>query len=172
VSLRANSKPRLGGIPEVQLELILQFDEDGLRDEWPLSRPRLRRLILAALPASCRQARISLAVFGRSAARALNRQFRGRDYATNVLTFPYQGPPFLSADIAICLPVLLAEAASAGRRSDHHAAHLVVHGVLHACGLDHENEQDAEQMEALEVALLRRFRIPDPYLHSGDTPIT
>lgn len=154
----------------MQLELNLQFDDNALRDAWPLSRPRLRRLILAALPASCAEARITLAIMGRGAARALNRQFRGRDYATNVLTFPYQGPPSMSADIAICLPVLVAEAASAGRRADHHAAHLVVHGVLHACGLDHEDEQDAEHMEALETALLRRFRIPDPYLHSGDTP--
>ena len=156
----------------VQLELNLQFDDDALRVEWPLSRPRLRRLILAALPASCTNAQINLAVFGRSAARALNRQFRGRDYPTNVLTFPYEGPPSLSADIAICLPILFSEAASAGRRPDHHAAHLVVHGVLHACGLDHEDEQDAEQMEALEVALLRRFRIPNPYLHAGDAPTT
>jgi probable rRNA maturation factor len=152
-----------GPVTAAALSLHLAFDSDAERASWPLSRPRVRRLVLASLPADCIQAQINLAVLGRRSARAMNRQFRSKDYATNVLTFPYRPPPSVEADIAICLPVLASEAAAAGRRLDHHAAHLLVHGILHACGLDHENAHDAEQMEALEVAVLRRFRIADPY---------
>lgn len=96
--------------------------------------------------------------------RSLNRGFRGKDYATNVLTFPMQDDPAtVEADIVICMPVVEAEARGQDKPVLVHCAHLVVHGVLHACGFDHEGEADAEAMEDLERAVLARFGITDPY---------
>jgi probable rRNA maturation factor len=100
---------------------------------------------------------------GRQEGQSLNREFRGKDYPTNVLTFPYCGLPAISADLVLCEPVIAAEARRDQKPLDHHLAHLVVHGVLHAAGFDHEKHEDALQMEALEAAILKRFRIPDPY---------
>ncbi len=100
---------------------------------------------------------------GRRESQSLNREFRGKDYPTNVLTFPYCGLPTIAADLVLCEPVVAAEAKRQKKPLDHHLAHLVVHGVLHAAGLDHSNDQEAMQMEALESAILKRFRIPNPY---------
>ena len=150
----------------------------------PVSRPRLRRWVLAALQGD---ARITLRFVGTREGRALNREHRGRDYATNVLTFAYDPlpeppapataarrrtaprpcPP-VEADIVLCMPVVRAEARAQGKPLDHHLAHLVIHGVLHAQGFDHDDETEAEAMEGLEAALLRRFRIPDPYAAERD----
>jgi len=112
----------------------------------------------------------------------LNREYRHKDYATNVLTFAYQDPATqgsggtrhsrkgkapapveLTADIILCAPVVEREAAAQHKALHDHYAHLVVHGVLHACGLEHEIDSEAEAMEALERQVLRRFRIADPY---------
>lgn len=100
--------------------------------------------------------------------RSLNRGFRGKDYATNVLTFSLDGidrtdAAKTEADIVICMPVVEAEAAAQDKPAFIHCGHLVVHGTLHACGFDHENEADAEAMEDLERAVLARFGISDPY---------
>jgi probable rRNA maturation factor len=137
------------------LRLSVQFEAGAQPDDWPLSRPRLRRLILASLPANCAQAEIN--------ARRLNRDYRGQDHATNILTFSYTQAPTLSADLLLCMPVIKAEARQQGKRPDHHAAHLIVHGVLHASGMDHQRKRDADAMEWLEAAILGRFRIPNPY---------
>jgi len=134
-----------------------------------VSRARLRRWALAALQSD---ARITLRFVGAAEGRALNRAYRGRDYATNVLTFAYPadetGRPkhTTAADIVVCLPVVAREARAQRKPLDHHLAHLVVHGVLHAQGFEHDDEIEAEAMEALETALLRRFRIADPYRRS------
>ena len=148
--------------------------------EPPVSRPRLRRWVLAALQ---HDAAITLRFVGSREGRALNREHRGRDYPTNVLTFAYEAPPLpaaararggvrapaaIEADIVICLPVVRTEARAQRKPVDHHLAHLVIHGVLHAQGFDHEDEVEAEAMEALEAALLKRFRIPDPYAGERD----
>lgn len=95
----------------------------------------------------------------------LNRDFRERDYATNVLTFPYGITPdgVQHADVVLCVPVLQREAAEQGKPLLSHAAHLVIHGTLHALGYDHEDESDALIMEALETRVLARLRIPNPY---------
>ena len=100
---------------------------------------------------------------GSEEGRALNRQFRGHDRPTNVLTFDYERDPLLRADIVICLPVLRAEAGARDRTERDHLAHLVVHGVLHAQGHDHEADDEAQRMESLEMVILRRFGIGDPY---------
>ena len=93
----------------------------------------------------------------------LNGRFRGRNYATNVLAFP-AGESDLLGDIAICAPVASKEAREQGKRLADHYAHLVIHGVLHLKGLDHETEADAVAMEAQETKLLKSLGIADPYL--------
>lgn len=132
---------------------------DGLR-EAPVARDRLRRLALAALE---RDASLVVRFVGEAEGRELNRRYRGRDHPTNVLTFAYDMPGRLEADIVICVPVVRAEARAQRKRFDDHLAHLLVHGVLHAQGHEHEEDEDAQRMEAAEVAILRRFRIADPY---------
>jgi probable rRNA maturation factor len=100
--------------------------------------------------------------------RALNRDYRGKDYATNVLSFPAELPPELKlpllGDLAICAPVVVREAAEQGKRPRDHWAHLTVHGVLHLLGYDHIENRDAEAMEALETRILAGLGIADPYL--------
>lgn len=98
-------------------------------------------------------------------AQTLNREFRGRDYATNVLTFEYGVDPEATAsgDIVLCVPVLHREAAEQNKTVLHHAAHLTVHGVLHALGYDHIEPEEAGTMEALETEVLSALGIADPY---------
>ena len=98
----------------------------------------------------------------------LNKTFRGKDYPTNVLSFPAdiqlpEGPTILG-DIAICLPVVKREADAQSKRFDQHFAHMVVHGCLHLMGYDHEDEHDADQMEAKEIGILENLGYPNPYL--------
>jgi len=132
-------------------------------DQWPIGRARLRRLVAASLDARTTSAQITLRLVGQAEGRQLNRDFRAKDYATNVLTFDYSGPPELAADIVICLPVIQKEAKAQKKTIEAHLIHMVVHGLLHACGLDHEVDEEAEAMEALEKRILARFRIADPY---------
>ena len=148
-----------------KLSLSIQLDDQA--GDCPVSRPQLRRWAQAAL---LTDARLTLRLVGLAEGRALNRQFRGRDYATNVLTFAYGNPVPTSqatapieADIIICLRVVAREARAQRKALHDHLAHLVVHGCLHAQGLDHETPQQAQEMEALETRLLARFRIADPY---------
>lgn len=98
-------------------------------------------------------------------ARQLNKQYRDKDYATNVLTFEYGIDPtgMLSGDIIICTAVLKKEALEQQKPFLHHAAHLCIHGVLHALGYDHIIEEDAKEMESLEIDILKQFGIPNPY---------
>lgn len=102
---------------------------------------------------------------------ALNRDYRGKDGSTNVLSFPFEAPPpvqtNLLGDLVICAPVVAREAAEQGKSLDAHWAHMVVHGVLHLLGFDHIQEADAEAMEAIERDLLAGLGYPDPY--AGDT---
>ncbi len=103
--------------------------------------------------------------------RALNRDFRGKDYATNVLTFVHELTRARNksviarfhADIVICAPVIFREARAQKKSVHEHHAHMVIHGMLHAQGFDHENDADAVLMESLEVQTLHRFRIKNPY---------
>ncbi|MBI2381668.1 MAG: rRNA maturation RNase YbeY [Gammaproteobacteria bacterium] len=102
--------------------------------------------------------------------RELNREYRRKDYATNVLSFPFEAPPGvdlpLLGDLVICAPVVTREAAEQGKPVLHHWAHLTVHGVLHCLGYDHIDDDEAEEMEALETQVLARLGIPDPYQES------
>ncbi len=107
-------------------------------------------------------AQITVRVVGADEGRALNRDYRGQDHATNVLTFDYQREPVVVADLVLCAPVVAAEARADGKTLDAHYAHLLVHGALHAQGYDHETRA-AERMEARESELLVALGYPDPY---------
>lgn len=128
----------------------------------------VRRWAQAALCGQRRAVELSVRYVDSDEGRALNRDYRGRDYATNVLSFPVELPPGvrspLLGDLVICAPVVALEALGQDKPLAHHHAHLVVHGVLHLLGMDHErSEADAEAMEARERRLLAGLGIPDPY---------
>lgn len=93
----------------------------------------------------------------------LNKKYRGKDYATNVLTFDYQHEPTAEADIVICTPVLVREAKDQNKSFRSHLAHLLVHSTLHAQGWDHETDEDAEVMEAREKEIMARLGFSNPY---------
>jgi probable rRNA maturation factor len=150
----------------VEPALALGLQRGPRVPDWPVAPARLRRWVRLALAAD---AQLTLRFSARAEAIALNRTFRGRDYAPNVLTFTYPPAPgdagaACAADIVICIPVVREQARAQRKPFDHHLAHLVIHGVLHAQGHDHQTPGEAARMEALETALLRRLRIPDPYL--------
>jgi len=126
-------------------------------------RATLRRWASAAL---ARDAHVTLRFVGASEGRALNRTYRGRDYATNVLTFVYDSGVLLAGDIVVCLPVVRREARAQRKTLRAHLAHLVVHGMLHLQGHDHERDADAAAMESRETQILRRLRYADPYAES------
>ena len=141
------------------LQLSLQMPDGRHRGELP--RHRVARWLRAALPGP---AQITVRIVDEAEGRALNREFRAKDYATNVLTFDYERAPLLLADLVLCAPVVEREAAAAGITLQAHYAHLLVHGALHALGFDHETgEADAQAMEARETQLLRALGFDDPY---------
>ena len=141
-----------------ELALTIQY---GIRSAQLPSRARLRAWAHAALR---RSAVVTLRIVGAREARGLNRRFRRRDYATNVLSFAYSDQRPLAGDIAVCAPVAAREARERGIGRDAHYAHLVIHGMLHLQGFDHDNERDALRMERLERRILARLGYADPYL--------
>jgi probable rRNA maturation factor len=120
----------------------------------------LRRVAQAAV--AC-DANVTLRIVDGREGRALNRRYRGRDYATNVLTFVYDDGVSLAGDIVLCAPVVAREARAQRKTLRAHYAHLVIHGMLHLQGYDHERDADAARMEAREIALLRDLGYGDPY---------
>ena len=144
-----------------KLSLTVQFADASLADV--VTRPLLRRWVQAALLAP---AELTLRFVATAEGRALNRDYRHKDYATNVLTFPYPDDDDSEptrADIVFCSDVLVQEALEQRKSILAHAAHLVVHGVLHAQGYDHEDDADAAEMEALEVEILAGLGLDNPY---------
>jgi probable rRNA maturation factor len=149
VSLRAARKHRLTldiqyGVPAAHVPTPAQF----------------RKWARAALTGD---ARVGLRVVGTPEGRRLNREYRGRDYATNVLTFVLHEKPPFAADIAMCAPVIAREAREQGKTLPAHYAHLTIHGMLHAQGYDHERRKDAAAMERLEAQIMSGLGYPDPY---------
>ena len=106
---------------------------------------------------------VTLRLVGRKEGRALNREFRGRDYATNVLAFPYPGVEPRCGDIVLCAPVIAKEAREQRKTLDAHFAHLVVHGMLHLQGHDHDNARAARAMETLEAEIVMKLGYAHPY---------
>ena len=140
------------------LRLSLQ-QPDG-RHRQVLTRHRVTRWIRAALDAP---AEVTVRIVDADEARALNRDYRAKDYATNVLTFDYQRLPSVMADLVLCAPVVALEAREQDKSLEAHYAHLLVHGTLHAQGWDHQRVADARAMEAHESALLLALGFADPY---------
>ncbi len=151
--LRAN-----GLAPNHRLSLAVQY---ACNSEQLPSRPRLRRWVKAALEQS---AEVTIRFVDAEEGQSLNRDYRGKDYATNVLSFAYETEPAVLGDLVVCLPVVLREAEEQGKTVDAHFAHLIVHGILHLHGYDHETgAEDAEEMEAKERTILARLGYADPY---------
>jgi probable rRNA maturation factor len=141
-----------------ELSLSLQFADPTHRALLP--RHKVARWMRAALEAP---AEIAVRIVGAEEGQALNRDFRGKDYATNVLTFDYSHAPVVSADLILCAPVVEAEARAQKISLEAHYAHLLVHGTLHAQGHDHEDEAEAQVMESQETAILAALGFDDPY---------
>ena len=146
-----------------ELSLSLQFGRfDGVAEHRAaLPRHKVTRWIRHALDTD---AEITVRIVDAEEGLALNRDYRQRDYATNVLTFDYTQEPIVTADLVLCAPVVAQEAREAGKTLQAHYAHLLVHGTLHAQGWDHETgEEDAEEMEAREIEILQRLGFENPY---------
>jgi probable rRNA maturation factor len=124
------------------------------------SRTQLRKWAHAGLE---HEAKITIRIVGQTEGRALNRNFRGKDHATNVLTFVFRDEPPFEGDLALCAPVIAREAREQGKSIAAHYAHLVVHGVLHLQGYDHENDADARIMEKRESQIVGSLGFADPY---------
>lgn len=128
-------------------------------------RSQFRKWVKAAL---AHDAEIVLRIVDEAEGRRLNRDFRGKDYATNVLTFGYGNTRTLSGDIVLCAPVIENEARQQHKNPGAHYAHLAVHGVLHLQGYDHENDTDAAIMEQRETEILERLGYDNPYNEIAD----
>ncbi|WP_297833252.1 rRNA maturation RNase YbeY [Thermomonas sp.] len=130
-----------------------------------------RKWVAAALAGRIREADLAIRLVGAREGRALNRHYRGKDYATNVLSFPAELPEGLPkgvklpllGDLVLCAPVVAREAKEQGKPLAAHYAHLTVHGCLHLLGWDHEDPHEAEAMEQLEREILAGLGLPDPY---------
>ena len=150
--------------PSLRLSLQFARSPEMAPHRAALPRAQVLRWLRAALGTDVQLAEIAVRVVGADEGRQLNRNYRGKDYATNVLTFDYSGAPQLAADLVLCAPVVAREAAELATPLAQHYAHLLVHGALHAQGWDHEtSEQEAEAMEARETAILAALGMPDPY---------
>ena len=146
-----------------KLSLSVQFADERLSDA--ITRPYIRRWVKAAQLAP---AELTIRFVNEQEGQLLNHDYRGKDYATNVLTFSYNESTddtddIVRADIVLCADVVLREAKEQHRSIEHHVAHLIVHGVLHAQGYDHESDEEAAEMENFETEILAKLGIPDPY---------
>ena len=145
------------------LDLSLQFGKfpDADLHRAALPRHSVTRWIRHALASD---AEITVRIVGTEEGQTLNRDYRGKDYATNVLTFDYTQEPVVTADLVLCASVVAREAQENGKTLQAHYAHLLVHGTLHAQGWDHEtSDEDAQEMEAYEIDILAGLGIDNPY---------
>lgn len=150
-------------MPLPSLTLSLQFARfDGVAEHRAaLPRQKVTRWLRHAL---ADDGEITVRIVDAEEGQSLNRDYRQKDYATNVLTFDYAQEPMVQADLVLCAPVVAREAAEQGKTLQQHYAHLLVHGALHAQGWDHEtSEADAEEMEAYEIEILTGLGFPNPY---------
>ena len=145
-----------------QLTLSLQFGklEDAALHRAALPRHKVARWLRHALQSD---AEITVRIVDAEEGQALNRDYRHKDYATNVLTFDYTQEPVVTADLVLCAPVVAKEAKEQGKTLQEHYAHLLVHGALHAQGWDHDEEEDAQVMELRESEIMARLGFENPY---------
>lgn len=163
------------GSPAVLLEETLDVVVESplWQDALPTAETVVRRAVAAALPSEFRGAELCVMLSHDAAIRDLNARYRGRDAATNVLSFPALRDgtptaagstlPTLLGDVVVAFETVRAEAESEGKSLDHHLSHLVVHGVLHLLGYDHETDAEADLMEGRERDILASLAVPDPY---------
>ena len=156
--------------PPCKIDLVV--DSDLWKEQRKIKSLIKRAVNEAAAALSTDGAELAIVLTDDSAVRLLNRQWRGVDKTTNVLSFPIgnaRGEPPLIGDIVLAYETLVREAHHQGKPFVHHLAHLVIHGYLHLLGYDHRRHKEAEVMERLERAILRRLAIPDPYRPRGGT---
>lgn len=149
-----------------QLALEIQFATAAMAEKWQdvITKRKVGNWIKKALQEN---ATITVRFVGLAESKKLNSTYRNKDYATNILTFPYElqnGIDNLSADLVICLPVLEKEAKQQHKTLEQHLIHLIVHGTLHAQGFDHEDDVEAEAMEQLEISILKKLKQANPYI--------
>jgi probable rRNA maturation factor len=155
----------------IQLEVSVSY---GLPRTGIPAAASFKRWAAAACEGRILKADLAIRVVDTREGRSLNRHYRGKDYATNVLSFPAELPPGvdmpmpLLGDLVICAPVVEREAAEQGKDRNAHYAHLTVHGILHLLGLNHEDEREAEAMELLERQVLAELGYDDPYAEPED----
>jgi probable rRNA maturation factor len=151
-----------------RIDVLVESELWNVSDD---AEPVVRRAIAeAAATLSTPGAELAIVLTDDSAIRLLNRNWRGVDATTNVLSFPTGragGDPLLIGDVVLAYETIAAEARAEGKPFAHHVAHLAVHGFLHLLGFDHERKKDAEAMERLERDILQRLAIPDPYRRGG-----
>jgi probable rRNA maturation factor len=167
--------------PHAGLRLALEIEDP----RWTQALPNVAELLEKAIALALtdvddrsRTIEVGVRLVDDGTIRGLNRDWRGRDKPTNVLSFPMGDPapigeadfPWLIGDIVMSFDTMKVEAERDGKPLEHHVAHLAIHAALHLIGHDHENEAEAEAMEAAEIKLLAGLGIPDPYAHTGDTP--
>ena len=145
-----------------KLSLSLQFGKltDVALHRAALPRHRVTRWLRAALQSD---AELTVRIVDAAEGRALNRDYRHKDYATNVLTFDYAQEPVVNADLVLCAPVVAQEAKAQHKTLEEHYAHLLIHGALHAQGWDHELDEDAQVMELRESEIMARLGFANPY---------
>jgi probable rRNA maturation factor len=149
-----------------RLNLDLQFGTAKLQEKWgeEITLSKVKKWVRAAIQDN---ALITLRFVGSAEGKKLNLTYRQKDYATNVLTFPYESMPGdqeIFADIVICLPVVEKEAKEQKKTLQQHLIHLIVHGTLHAQAFDHEDDVEAAAMEELEIAILKKLKQVNPYI--------
>jgi probable rRNA maturation factor len=146
-----------------ELTLSLQFGksiDDVALHRATLGRSKVTRWLRHALQSD---AEITVRIVNAEEGQTLNRDYRQKDYATNVLTFDYTQEPIVTADLVLCAPVVAAEAKEQGKSLEAHYAHLLVHGALHAQGWDHDEDEDAQVMELRETDIMHRLGFDSPY---------
>jgi probable rRNA maturation factor len=156
----------LGMLPNKRLNLTVQY---ACNDAGVPSRPQIRAWVRAALDVDGKRGgQITVRFVDADEGRSLNNDYRGKDYATNVLSFPYEVEPIVCGDLVVCAEVVAREAAEQGKSLAAHYAHLIVHGMLHLQDYDHENgEAEALLMEGRERTILAALGYPDPYAGEG-----
>lgn len=147
------------GKPARRLDLSVRYNCKSANQP---TRQQIRQWVRMVEPGA---AQIAVCFVGEAEGRELNANYRSKDYATNVLSFPYETEPVLLGDLVLCWPVVEREAMDQGKTVEAHTAHLVIHGVLHLQGWDHESDEEALQMETEEREIMRSLDYPDPYAH-------
>lgn len=144
-------------LPKPKLAIAIQY---AVQDDDVPARSQIRAWARATLE---RDAEVTIRLVDEDEGLALNRDYRNRDYATNVLTFVYAREPQCMGDLVLCAPVVRREAREQGGELEAHYAHLVIHGMLHLQGYDHEDDADARVMEAVESHIMKKLGYTDPY---------